>query len=105
MPKGDRSTINYEGVNYYDRLINELLSKSIEPIICMHHFDMPQSLQEMGGWLNDKIIDYFLVYADFLFEHFGNRVSETNIILHVICTIVGLQIALHVNFIVLLTNT
>jgi len=42
----------------------------------MYHFDLPVSLQELGGWTNPHIIEYFKNYADFLFRTFGSQVSN-----------------------------
>lgn len=43
----------------------------------MHHWDLPQSLQELGGWANPILVEYFSNYASFLFETFGEQVSAT----------------------------
>lgn len=71
----DGSNVNMKGIEYYHNLIDELLANNIEPIATMHHFDLPQYLQNMGGFLNPEVSDYFEHYADILFKHFGSKVS------------------------------
>ncbi|MDQ0174874.1 glycoside hydrolase family 1 protein [Bacillus chungangensis] len=66
---------NQKGIEFYDRLINELVSHGIEPIVTMYHFDLPNSLQERGGWSNRKTVDAFEQYAKILFTHYGDRVK------------------------------
>ncbi|WOK97506.1 hypothetical protein Cni_G06214 [Canna indica] len=69
--------INWEGVDYYDRLINYMLSKGITPYANLYHFDLPLALQnEYLGWLSPKIVEAFTDYADFCFKHFGDRVKR-----------------------------
>jgi len=49
--------VNWEGVKYYDTLINYLLELNIEPYITLYHWDMPQALEDsMGGWLSPDIV-------------------------------------------------
>lgn len=67
--------INQKGIEFYNNLINELLSYNIEPIVTMYHFDLPYALQQKGGWSNKETIDAFENYAKTLFEHFGDRVK------------------------------
>ncbi|KAK7789829.1 hypothetical protein R5R35_007360 [Gryllus longicercus] len=76
LPKGDLSQINQLGLNYYDNLINELLDKGIEPLVTMYHWDLPQALQELGGWPNPILVDYFEDYARLLIESYGDRVKH-----------------------------
>ncbi|XP_021686665.2 beta-glucosidase 17 isoform X2 [Hevea brasiliensis] len=68
--------VNPEGVNFYNSMINELLSNGIEPFITLFHWDLPQALQdEYGGFLSPKIVDDYRDYVDFCFEEFGDRVK------------------------------
>ncbi|KAK9885204.1 hypothetical protein WA026_010709 [Henosepilachna vigintioctopunctata] len=68
--------INKKGIEHYDKFINGLLSKGITPMVTMYHWDLPQCLEEMGGWMNASIVDDFLIYANILFEAYGDRVKH-----------------------------
>ncbi|KAK9096971.1 hypothetical protein Sjap_022468 [Stephania japonica] len=69
--------INPKGLNYYNNLINELVSYGIEPHVTLSHLDIPQSLQdEYDGYLNPKFIKDFTAYADICFKEFGDRVKH-----------------------------
>ncbi|XP_062904706.1 lactase/phlorizin hydrolase-like [Mobula hypostoma] len=75
FPTGYRAKLNQEGVDYYNKLIDTLLESNIQPIVTLYHWDLPQSLQDIGGWQNESIIDIFADYADFCFAAFGDRVK------------------------------
>uniref|UniRef100_UPI0037E8D64B beta-klotho n=1 Tax=Semicossyphus pulcher TaxID=241346 RepID=UPI0037E8D64B len=77
FPDGNaRGQPNTAAVEYYSRLIEKLLEKKIEPIVTLHHWDLPQVLQERyEGWRNDTLVGLFEEYAAFCFRTFGNRVK------------------------------
>ena len=75
LPDGTTHNINIAGLAYYNSLINGLLDAEITPMVTLNHWDLPQALEDIGGWTNDSIVDVFTDYADVLFSNFGDRVS------------------------------
>lgn len=75
LPNGKTDYINPDGIRYYSDLIDELLANNITPMVTMYHWDLPQTLEEEGGWTNLALVDYFTEYANILFERFGDRVK------------------------------
>jgi beta-glucosidase len=75
FPKGD--TVREErGFDFYNRLINELLANGIKPLPTLYHWDLPQALQDKGGWANRETVEAFAHYAAAAVEAFGDRVTE-----------------------------
>ncbi|XP_013165647.1 PREDICTED: myrosinase 1-like [Papilio xuthus] len=74
LPSGFINNKSEDGKNYYNKLIDGLLAKGIEPVVTLYHWDLPQSIQDLGGWTNPLIADYFADYADYVFNTFGDRV-------------------------------
>jgi len=74
FPEG-RGKINERGIKFYSNLIDLLLANGIEPIITLYHWDLPQPLQDIGGWENEEVTDLFAEYAGSLFHRFGSRVK------------------------------
>ncbi|XP_077176319.1 lactase/phlorizin hydrolase [Paroedura picta] len=75
FPNGTRSSLNPKGVEYYNKLIDSLLDSHVEPMVTLFHWDLPQALQDLGGWQNETIISAFVDYASFCFATFGDRVK------------------------------
>lgn len=70
MPDGIE--VNQKAVSLYRDMIQEMKKNGIEPYLTMYHWDLPQALQDQGGWLNDKIVDWFGGYAKVIAENFGD---------------------------------
>ncbi|XP_028847202.1 lactase-phlorizin hydrolase-like [Denticeps clupeoides] len=75
FPNGNKTSVNNLGVDYYNRIINGLLAHNITPMVTLHHWDLPQALQDIGGWQNLNMIDIFNEFCDFCFDTFGDRVK------------------------------
>ncbi|XP_068625404.1 myrosinase 1-like [Battus philenor] len=76
LPNGRTDYINPHGIAYYNALIDELLANGITPFVTIYHWDLPQTLSERGGWLNEETVDVFAEYARVLYKHFGDRVKH-----------------------------
>ncbi|XP_062389584.1 lactase/phlorizin hydrolase-like [Sardina pilchardus] len=75
FPSGRGPTVNQKGVDYYNKLIDGLIANNITPIVTLYHWDLPQALQDTGGWGNIGMEDIFNDFCDFCFSTFGNRVK------------------------------
>jgi beta-glucosidase len=75
LPKG-KGDSNRAGLNFYRRLVDELLENGIEPWVCLLHYDLPQALQDEGGWANRNIVQYFADYAELMARELGDVVKR-----------------------------
>ncbi|QXE30290.1 MULTISPECIES: GH1 family beta-glucosidase [Microbacterium] len=71
----DGGAVNQAGVDFYSRLVDELLAADILPWLTLYHWDMPQALQEVGGWTNRDSVERFLEYAGTMHDALGDRVN------------------------------
>ncbi|UGQ45334.1 GH1 family beta-glucosidase [Massilia endophytica] len=74
QPQG-KGAWNEAGFAFYDRLLGELEARNIEAHVTLYHWDLPQGLQDEGGWLNRDTAKHFAVYAAEVARRFGNRVK------------------------------
>ncbi|MEW6094691.1 MAG: GH1 family beta-glucosidase [Chloroflexota bacterium] len=74
LPTGT-GPINPKGIAFYDRLIDSLLKHKIEPYLCLFHWDLPQPLQDQGGWPKRETAYAFAEYARVVAKHFGDRLN------------------------------
>ncbi|MBR0764420.1 GH1 family beta-glucosidase [Bradyrhizobium japonicum] len=75
LPQGCGSA-NEAGLAFYDRLIDALLAAGIEPWLCLYHWDLPQALEERGGWLNRECAAWFADYTAVVASRFCDRVKR-----------------------------
>ena len=76
FPNGDETEPCEAGLQFYDNLFDELLKYNIEPVITLSHFEMPYHLaKKYGGWMNRKLIDFFVRYAVTVMERYKNKVK------------------------------
>lgn len=75
LPEG-RGKVNAAGLGFYDRLVDELLEKNIEPYLTLFHWDLPQALYLKGGWLNRDIADWFAEYTGVIADRLSDRVTH-----------------------------
>ncbi len=74
LPQGV-GEVNDLGLDFYDRLVDELLAADIIPFLTLYHWDLPQALQDRGGWLNPEIVGWFSEYTDIVSRRLGDRVK------------------------------
>ena len=74
LPDGT-GKVNKKGLDFYDRIVDELLKRKIEPYVCLFHWDLPQALQDKGGWPNRDTTAHFTDYARVVAGRLGDRVN------------------------------
>lgn len=75
FPNGN-STLNPMGLAFYDQLVDSLIKYNITPYITLYHWDLPQALEDNGGWQNRDTALAFSEYAAFICNHFSTRVKN-----------------------------
>ena len=75
LPAG-AGAVEQRGLDFYDRLVDGLMARNIAPWLCLYHWDLPQALQENGGWLNRDIAEKFADYARVVARPLGDRVKH-----------------------------
>ncbi len=75
IPDGD-GQVNQRGLDFYHRLFASLKEHGITPWVTLFHWDLPQALQEDGGWVNRKTVDAFARFADIVVKEFSGEVKH-----------------------------
>ena len=74
LPQGT-GRINPAGLGFYERLVDSLLARGIQPMATLYHWDLPAALDDRGGWLNPDIANWFAEYADVVFRKLDDRIQ------------------------------
>ena len=89
LPRGDETEANEEGLAFYDRVLDELEERGIEPLVTISHYETPLHLaRHYNGWTDRALIGFYENYCRSLFERYGDRVrywltfNEINSVLH-----------------------
>ncbi|GLQ93312.1 GH1 family beta-glucosidase [Dyella acidisoli] len=75
LPEGT-GRVNQKGLDFYSRLVDELLANGIEPNATLFHWDLPAALDDRGGWLNRDVAHWFAEYAQVMFDALDDRVKR-----------------------------
>lgn len=75
LPAGT-GQINQNGIDYYNQLIDHTIAQGITPWITLYHWDLPQALEDRGGWTNRDIVTWFCEYVSICVKNFGDRVNN-----------------------------
>jgi beta-glucosidase len=95
FPSGSGS-LNAKGIDYYGRLVDELLAAGIRPFPTLYHWDLPQALEDRGGWSNRDTAGRFADYAEAVVRSLGDRVTDWMIFNEPsIFTLMGYLIGIH----------
>lgn len=73
FPEG-RGKPNPKGIDYYKKLVNALVENGIKPTVTLSHWDLPQKLQDIGGWANRDTTDYYEQYVRYMYKELGDLV-------------------------------
>ncbi|GEM_PF-3455346 len=76
LPQRYGGGANPKGLVFYNRLMDELLNAGIQPFATLYHWDLPQALQDKGGWQTRETAEYFAGYAGYMVEKLGDRVKH-----------------------------
>jgi beta-glucosidase len=74
QPEGS-GPVNQNGLDYYRRLVDGLRQRSIEPMLTLYHWDMPQALEDLGGWTNRETSERFADYSEIVYEALSDSVG------------------------------
>jgi len=72
---GGRGEFNEAGMDFYDRKIDALIAAGLQPYVTLYHWDLPQELQDIGGWANREVCQLFADFAAKMVERYSNRVK------------------------------
>lgn len=89
-------SLNQQGVNFYIKLLDELNLRNIKPFVTLYHWDLPQFIEDNGGWLNRDTAFYFQDYVDQISQAFGDRVYAYATLNEPFCSAyLGYEVGIH----------
>ena len=71
-----RGRVNAKGLAFYDKLVDQLLAAGIQPMVTLYHWDLPQAIQDVGGWAKRDTASWFAEYGRLMFDKLGDRVRR-----------------------------
>ncbi|PTQ71976.1 GH1 family beta-glucosidase [Celeribacter persicus] len=74
IPEG-RGAVNRAGLDYYDRLVDAILERGLEPHVTLYHWELPSALSDLGGWTNPSIARWFGDFVEVIDDRIGDRVA------------------------------
>ena len=75
LPEG-RGRVNQAGLDFYDRLVDDLLANGLDPYVTLYHWDLPQVLEDRGGWPARETVEAFTEYTEVVVSRLGDRVRH-----------------------------
>jgi beta-glucosidase len=72
----DSGRVNEAGLDFYDALVDELLAADVQPWITLFHWDLPQYVEDQGGWLNPRCVQWFAAYTQVVVQRLSDRVRH-----------------------------
>ncbi|MEM1237828.1 MAG: GH1 family beta-glucosidase [Pseudomonadota bacterium] len=75
MPEG-RGAVNAEGIDFYDRLVDAILERGLEPHLTLYHWELPAALSDLGGWRNPDVAQWFADYVEIIAGKIGDRTAS-----------------------------
>ena len=75
FPTGEENAPNQKGLDFYSRIVDTLLEYDIIPFVTLNHWDIPQGLEDKGGWTNRMMTEAFVKYCHYVSKHLGDRVK------------------------------
>lgn len=95
LPNGT-GVVNQKGIDFYHRVIDACLDKGLQPWVTLYHWDLPQTLEDKGGWKNRDIIEWFAEYVEVCTQAFGNKVKNWMVMNEPVAfTVLGYLLGVH----------
>lgn len=88
--------INEAGLDFYERLLTEIERAGLQPMVTLYHWDLPQWMQDRGGWTSREVLEHFRFYASAIMDRFGARIPWWNTINEPFCAaVLGYGLGIH----------